>query len=269
MKTTPPGEPPPDHSADAAPGPAVRSVRAPLRYRDFRGLAAGRSLMSSGNALVTVALAFAVLDLPGGSAVDLGIVLGSRSVALVVFALAGGVLADRLPRSVILQGACGLAATSQAAIAAAVLTGIASVPLLAALSLINGAVAAVGMPAAVSLTPQTVPPHLLRQANAVARMGHMLGLAAGMSVGGAAVGLAGPGWTLALVSAVFAAAGAAFHFVGVAAPAGERGHPLRELAEGWTEFASRPWVWVVVLQFMVVNAVWSGGVKVLGPVIAD
>ncbi|QBI55656.1 MFS transporter [Streptomonospora litoralis] len=268
--TAPPDEPPGAAEAGTLTGPADHGVRAPLRYRDFRGLAAGRSLMYFGNALVTVALAFAVLDLPGGSPVDLGIVLGARSMALVVFALLGGVLADRLPRSVILQGACGLAAASQAAIAASVLTGVASVPLLAALSVVNGTVAAVGLPAAVSLTPQTVPPHLLRQANAVARMGLMLGLAAGMSAGGGAVGLVGPGWALAFTAAVFAAAGAAFHFVRVAPPsAGERGHPLRELAEGWTEFTARPWVWVVVLQFMVVNAVWSGGVKVLGPAVAD
>nr|WP_156001756.1 MFS transporter [Streptomonospora sp. PA3] len=240
-----------------------------MRYRDFRGLAAGRSLMYFGNALATVALAFAVLDLTG-SPVDLGLVLGARSLALVVFALMGGVLADRLPRTVILQGACAVAAASQAAIAAGVLTGFASVPFLAALSLVNGAVAAVGLPAAVSLTPQTVPAHLLRQANAVARMGIMLGMAVGMSAGGGAVGLAGPGWSLAGNAAVFAAAGAAFHFVRVAAPAPSgSGRPLRDLAEGWSEFTARPWVWVVVLQFMIVNAVWAGGVKVLGPAVAD
>ncbi|MDT0304650.1 MFS transporter [Streptomonospora wellingtoniae] len=261
------GDPPAPGTAD--PPRSERGVRAPLRYRDFRGLAAGRGLMYFGNSLATVALAFAVLDLTG-SPVDLGIVLGARSVALIVFALLGGILADRLPRSVILQGACALAAASQAAIAAAVLTGAASVPLLAALSLVNGGVAAVGLPAAVSLTPQTVPAHLLRQANAVARMGIMLGMAVGMSAGGGAVGLVGPGWTLAADAAVFAAAGAAFGFVRVAPPAtGGGGNPLRELAEGWTEFAARPWVWIVVLQFMVVNAVWSGGVKVLGPAVAD
>ncbi|KIH98368.1 membrane protein [Streptomonospora alba] len=244
-------------------------MRAPLRYRNFRGLAAGRSLMYFGNALATVALAFAVLDLTG-SPVALGIVLGSRSAALVVFALLGGVLADRLPRSVILQGACAVAAASQTAIAASVLTGVASVPLLAALSMVNGAVAAVGLPAAVSLTPQTVPAHLLRQANAVARMGIMFGMAVGMSAGGGAVGLAGPGWTLALNAAVFAAAGAAFGLVRVALPPPTGpSRPLHDLAEGWNEFTSRPWVWIVVLQFMIVNAVWAGGVKVLGPAVAD
>ncbi|MFD0803439.1 MFS transporter, partial [Streptomonospora algeriensis] len=66
------------------------------------------------------------------------------------------------------------------------------------------------------------------------------------------------------------AAGAAFRAVRVASPPAATGSsPLRDLAAGWTEFASRPWVWIVVLQFMIVNAVWSGGVKVLGPAVAD
>ncbi|MDA0562778.1 MFS transporter [Streptomonospora sp. S1-112] len=248
---------------------APAGLRPVLAHRDFRGLAAGRALMYFGNGLATVGLTFAVLDLTG-SLVDLGVVLGARSAALVVFALAGGVLADRLPRQAVLQGACALAALSQGAIAAGVLTGAASVPLLAALSLVNGAVSAVGLPAAVSLIPHTVPAALLRPANALARMGMMLGMAMGMSVGGGAVSLAGPAWTLAGGAAVFAAAGLAFAAVRVVVPRRtDHAHPLRDLAEGWSEFASRPWVWSVVLQFMVVNAVFAGGVKVLGAGVAD
>ncbi len=53
------------------------------------------------------------------------------------------------------------------------------------------------------------------------------------------------------------------------APPRPRAHPWRELRDGWSEFVARPWVWIVVLQFMVVNAVVSGGMYVLGPAIAD
>jgi hypothetical protein len=48
-----------------------------------------------------------------------------------------------------------------------------------------------------------------------------------------------------------------------------KAHPLAELREGWSEFVSRRWVWVVVLQFMIVNAAMSGGEQVLGPAVAD
>ncbi|MGV9981888.1 MFS transporter, partial [Micromonospora wenchangensis] len=44
---------------------------------------------------------------------------------------------------------------------------------------------------------------------------------------------------------------------------------VADLREGWTEFAARTWVWVVVLGFMVLNAALAGGVSVLGPAVAD
>lgn len=43
---------------------------------------------------------------------------------------------------------------------------------------------------------------------------------------------------------------------------------LRDLGEGWTEFVSRTWLWVVVVVFGLLNAVWSGVIGVLGPLIA-
>jgi len=44
---------------------------------------------------------------------------------------------------------------------------------------------------------------------------------------------------------------------------------LRELHEGWREFASRRWLWSIVLQFAAFMAVTNALVSVLGPVVAD
>ena len=44
---------------------------------------------------------------------------------------------------------------------------------------------------------------------------------------------------------------------------------LHELREGWHDFWSRPWLWAIVLQFGVVNAVENGVVNVLGPEVAQ
>lgn len=218
-----------------------------------------------------MALAFAVLDLTG-SVVDLGIVVGARSIALAVLLLLGGVLADRLPRGLILQGSAVAAAVTQALTALAVLTGFASIPLLVVLSVGNGAVAAVSFPATMAMTPQTVPVTMLRPANALTRMGATMSVIVGTSVGGLLAGVVGPGWALGITAVVFALAALGFlgmrsHVV-VTPPASTSG-PLTELREGWVEFRSRTWVWVVVLQFMVVNAVTNGGAQVLGPAIAD
>jgi len=241
----------------------------PLRHRNFRRLTAGRTCTEFGNAVAPVALAFAVLDL-SGSATDLGLVVGARSLASVLLLLFGGVLADRLPRAVILQGTEIAAALTQATIAVSVLSGFASIPLLLVLSVANGAVAALSLPAAASITPETVPAGLLTQANALVRMLANIGRITGAALGGILVAGIGSGWAIAANSALFLAAAAGYGRLKLArSPRPEKTHPLKDLAEGWREFVSRTWVWVVVAQFMVVNAIVVGMVMVLGPIIAD
>lgn len=244
-------------------------LTAPLRYGNFRALTDGRTATELGNAIAPVALAFVVLDLTG-SVVDLGIVVGARSVANVVLVLLGGMLADRLPRSFILQGTTLLAAVTQAGIAVSVLCGFSSIPLLIALSFVNGAAAALSLPAAAALTPLTIPADLLTQGNALVRMGSNSGRITGLALGGVLVAAMGSGWTIGVSAALFLLASAAYRAVRLPVVARvERARPLAELADGWREFRSRTWVWVVVAQFMVVNAVIAGCVVVLGPAIAD
>ncbi|MGV9311304.1 MFS transporter [Streptomyces sp. NPDC003691] len=246
-----------------------RSVLAPLRHRPFRNLVVGRTTTQFANAMAPVLLAFAVLDLTG-SAVMLGLVVGARSIANILLILFGGLLADRLPRAVILQGASVGAALAQAGVAAGVLLDLTSMGLLVTLSVLNGALAAVSLPATAALLPQVAPPDQLRGANAVTRMGVNLGLIAGASLGGLLASTTGPGWGMAVNAVVFLGAGVAYHGVRAPRPAdAPRSRPLHELREGWTEFTARTWVWVVVCQFFVVNAVVSGGIHVLGPAIAD
>ena len=242
----------------------------PLRHRAFRMLAAGRTAEYLGTGIAPAALAFAVLDLTG-SASDLGLVVGARSMATIVLLLWGGVLADRLPRRVLLQGATTLGALVQAALATTVLLHVASIPLLAGLSVINGAATAASMPAAAALTPQTVPGELIRSANALCRIGRNIGLIAGASAGGLVAALAGPGWAIAASAAAFLVAAACFRGVRTVgdAPREAGAGMVTQLREGWREFVARPWVWLVVVQFMVVNAALAGGLQVLGPTVAD
>ncbi|MFC9429733.1 MFS transporter [Streptomyces sp. NPDC056987] len=247
------------------------SVLASLRHRNFRNLVFGRTMTHCANSMAPIALAFAVLDMTG-SAVDVGIVVGSRSIANVLLVLFGGILADRVPRALILQGSSLSAATVQGAVAVVLLTESASLGVLILLSVVNGAVAAVSMPASASLVPQTVPAGELRAANALSRMGVNAGMIVGASVGGMITAVFNPGWGMAANAVVFAGAALAYH--GVRVPRAKStpdapSQPLRELREGWTEFTARTWVWVVVLQFFVVNAVTAGGIQVLGPTIAN
>jgi MFS family permease len=244
---------------------------APLRHAPFRFLLSGRIVSMTGNAVAPIALAFAVLDLTG-SALDLGIVVGGRSITTIVFILIGGVVADRLPRSVVMVASSTLAAASQAAVAALVLTHTATIPLLLALSCVNGLVSAFAFPAVSALVPQTVNDDERTQANALNRLGSNAAMILGAALGGLLVAGVGPGWGLAVDSATFLVSAVLFGLVrgkDHRAPSSEGARMLTELREGWREFVSRPWVWIVVLGFTFFNMAEQGALNVIGPTVAD
>lgn len=244
-----------------------------MQHTPFRFLLLARTTSLLGNAIAPVALAFAVLDLTG-SARDLGFVVASRSVANVALLLFGGVLADRLPRSVLLVGSSLAAAVTQAVIAGLVLGAEPTVAMLAALSALNGAVAAISIPASSALTSETVPADQLQQANALLRLGLNGSAIIGASAGGVLIAVAGPGWGLLADACTYTLAAALFTGIRLPRPqpgavtSGKAGL-LSDLREGWIEFAARKWVWATVAQFAVVNAAFVGTVAVLGPVVAD
>src|SRR6476620_8775605 len=109
----------------------------PLRFRDFRLRVTGTTASALGNAITPVALAFAVLDL-GGSAGQLGLVVAAFALAEVVTVLFGGVLGDRVPRQLMMEGSSAASAVSQALMAALLICGWASIPLLGVIGAVNG-----------------------------------------------------------------------------------------------------------------------------------
>jgi MFS family permease len=223
-------------------------------------LAGARTIDDLGNGMAPIALSFAVLDRTG-SVSDLGLVVGARSLANVLLLLIVGVLADRFPRTVVLQGSAALAAVSQAVVAASVFGHFDSLVLLAALGVLNGAASAASLPAAAALTNQTVPANLVRQANALARMGTAAAGIVGSSVGGVLVGTDAASFVV--VAVLFSRLR-----LDDAAPRARASMP-HELRVGWRTFVANTWVWAIVLQFLVLNAVVNGGVQVLGPSIAQ
>ena len=121
------------------------SVRQVLRHRPFAALLSGRTVSVLGNGLANIAITFAVLDLTG-SVTDLGIVLAARSIPQVVFLLFGGVLADRLPRHLVLVVSNIVSGGTQALAAALLLTDHASIGALVAIEAVNGAVGGIHLP---------------------------------------------------------------------------------------------------------------------------
>jgi MFS family permease len=240
----------------------------PLREREFRLLFAGRTISMVGNAMAPVALAFAVLDLTG-STTDLGLVLATRSVATITFLLLGGVWSDRLPRHQVMVGSNLVAGATQAIVALLLLTGSARIWELAALGFVNGCASAFFFPASTGIVPQTVPVSMLQQANATLRLALNATNIAGAALGGVLVAATSPGWAIAIDAVTYGLAAAAFGVMRL--PPGlrlEGSSVLSELREGWRDFWSRTWLWAIVVQFGVVNAVASGAMQVLGPAVA-
>lgn len=240
-----------------------------LAEREFRLLFLGRTVSMIGNQVAPVGLAFAVLRLSGSKS-ELGLVLAARSLPQVLFLLFGGVFADRLPRHLVMVASDAVSALSQGALAALLLTGHAQLWHLLALSAVNGASAAFFFPASTGIVPQTVSPGRLQQATAVLQVGLSGAAILGPALGGLLVAVSSPGWAVAADALSFAI-GAVFvaRMRGGAASRLEQRSLLRELAEGWREVRSRSWLWAIVLQFSIVNAVFAGAVNVLGPVQAQ
>jgi MFS family permease len=236
-----------------------------LRERNFLLLFISQSISSLGNALVPVALAFALLDLTH-SAADLGYVLGASAAAQVTFLLVGGVIADRLSRRAVMLVSDVVRGAAEAVLGVLLVTGHPSVWVIGVLAAVQGAAGAAFLPASSGLVPEVVSPANLQQANQLQQVGSAGADIAGPAVAGVLVVAASPGWAILADAATFGvsvALLAAMQLGQVSRPASQ--HFVRDLREGWHEFRSHSWLWPMVCVFSLVN-VLVGVYSVLGPV---
>ena len=240
-----------------------------LAERDFRLLFIGRTISLFGSAFAPIALAFAVVRLTGSPS-DLGLVLSAYMLAHLVFLLAGGVWADRLPRHLVMVTSDLLSGASQIAAAVVLLTGVAQTWHLVVLAALRGGASAFFMPASAGLVPQVVSAGRLQQANALLSLSRNSTRIAGVALAGVLVATVGPGWALGLDGATY---GVGALFVGMLklppVEAADKREFIRELAEGWREFRSRSWLCVTIVQFALINAYAIGAFLVLGPFVAQ
>ena len=247
----------------------MRRSSAPLREREFRLLFAGRTVSLVGGAIAPVALAFAVLDLTG-SKTDLGLILAAREIPLIVFLLAGGIWADRLPRNVVMVGANLISGLAQAVTALLLITGRAEIWHLAALAAVNGGSSAFFFPASAGIIPQTVPASLLQQANALLQLAMNTAMIGGAALAGFLVAGFGPGWAIAVDAVTFLLAAFLIALMRLPDVVREQASSfVQDLSVGWREFRSRTWLWSIVLQFSLLLMSVMGAFLVLGPVVAD
>lgn len=259
-----------------------RGRRGALRHRPFRWLVAGVGVSGLGSAMAPVALAFAVLDL-GGSATQLGLVVAAFSAAEVATLLFGGVLGDRVPRQLLMQGSALATAVTQAVVATVLISGSGSLLFLTLMGVVNGCLGALAQPASAAMTRSTVPSGDLGDAVVVRGLVSQTSYAVGFALSGVVVAFAGPGWALAVDSVSYVLAAACFAAitvekrveVAVGDAAGDaveevgatRGSMRADLAEGAREVMRHTWLWLLIAQALAYHLCFGGVQGVLGPVV--
>jgi MFS family permease len=275
-----------------------------LRERDFRLLFTGQTFSLIGSSITTVALAFAVLEISHNSPTDLGIVVAAGLVPLVAFLLIGGVWADRLPRQWVMMISDVVRFACQAVMAWLLLTHRATIVELVALQFVRGTAEAFFRPAQTGLVPHTVSPDHLQQANALRGLTESLGMTMGAAMGGVLVAAIGTGWAIGIDSLTYLISACflwglrglvvpATHTLSGSLSAAESGLTagltdgsfglsvgapvnataasgsfLADLRDGWQEFRSRTWLWVVVCEAALFHLLIIAPLMVLGPLVA-
>jgi MFS family permease len=248
----------------------VTSRLSPLAAPAFRYFFIGQVVNRLGSSMAGVALAFAVLDIDD-SASALGWVIAASSVPMVVFMLLGGAIADRLPRALVLRGCNLVQGIAQAITAALVLSGQAEIWHLIVLQAVAGTVFAVSYPAFLGMVPILLPmeerqPAFLLIGQATSAVGIL-----GPAVSGLLVATAGPGWALGIDAVTYVVAAALLVLVRL--PPGDRSKAkpsvIGDFVAGWAFARQLGWVIPAASCALVFNALVSGAINVLGPVIAD
>jgi len=241
---------------------------AAMQDRSFRWFFIARAITMTTGSMSSIALAFAVLEIDN-DARSLSYVLAAFTVSNIVFILFGGVVADRMPRALVIQTCYVIDILSVGAMATLLFTGTATVPLLVMLSIVTGASTAFVMPAMQGIIPQLTTPEHLQQANAMLSFVRSTVTIGGPIIAGILVTAVGPAWAMIVQVVGWLVAIPVLALVKLPPPASSGGSTLfHDLRLGWNEFWSRTWLWTIVLAFMVMNAIHVGAWSVAGPYIA-
>jgi MFS family permease len=239
-----------------------------LAERDFRLVFSSTTISAIGDGVAYIALAFAILHISHDSPTAVGVVLACRQAAAAAVTLAAGVIADRLPRHVVLVAVASVQALVQTAVGLLLVGGHATVTLLAVLGVVYGLADGFVIPAQNGLVPAVVSSSRLQQANALLGLSRsILGFGA-PALGGVLVAAGTPGGAILVDAASFAVAAALLARVRVE-PRADVVAPepfLRELREGWSEFRRQRWIFNTIVFFGIGNLAaqaWS----VLAPLI--
>jgi MFS family permease len=236
-----------------------------LAERNFRLVFSSTTISAFGEGVSSVALAFAILKIHN-SPIAIGVVIAARQAAATIVTLAAGVVADRLPRHLVLVAVAGVQGTVQALTGALVLSGHASIPALVGLAVFYGAADGFVIPTAQGLIPSIVSASRLQQANALLGLTRPLLGMIGPTLGGVLTAFGSPGAALEVDAATFLIAAVLLVRV-VIPPRDDTVVPERffvEMRSGWAEFKKQTWISHTFVFFLLGNF-FGSAFGVLGP----
>ena len=173
----------------------------PFRHPAYRRLAVALTLSTFASGVWVVGLVWEVIRIGGGPA-QLSFVSTASAVGVLLPALLGGVVADRIPQKLILLGVAAVELAGMALVALLSLTDLTRLWHLAAVSFVTGMGMAFYYPAYSAWLPALVPESDLLAVNGFEGMVRpTIGQAIGPAVAGAVVGACSPGAAIAVAAA--------------------------------------------------------------------
>jgi DHA3 family tetracycline resistance protein-like MFS transporter len=239
-----------------------------LRNRSFALLWTGQTISRVGDFVYEIALAWWVLE-KTGSPETMSLVLVFSITPSVLFLLIGGLAVDRMPRVLLMLASDAGRAGVALFVCALSYSGQLQVWHVYIASLFFGFVMAFFQPAYAAVLPQIVAADELPSANALTGISINLGRVAGPALGAALVGWLGSSTAFAINAGSFILSAVLLVpllFAGIPGPArGEKNRALQDLREGFDTVLAKPWLWISILVFSLVNVTLLGPYNVAMP----
>jgi MFS family permease len=239
----------------------------PLRERNFRVFYAGYATSLLGSAMSAIALTFAVLG-DGGDAADLGFVFAANVVPQVLVMVAGGVLADRVGRRVVMLSTDTTRLAVQAALAVELFTGRPPIWLFVVLAGLLGTGEGIFNPALGGLRAEIAPRDKLPDANALLSVAQSASVVVGPALAGILIAVSSPAVVIAIDAASFGVSVLSLALLAVPPARPSAQSPWRDLADGWGQFRAQTWLWLTTVQFALFNLFTWAPYLLLGPIMA-
>jgi MFS family permease len=266
--------PTPDPTAGSA-GRKLPRALTPFRHAAYRKLAVALVLSTFASGVWVVGLVWEVIRIGGGPG-QLSMVSTAGAVGVLLPALLGGVVADRVPQKSILLVVAGVEVAGMTIVAFLSITDTTQIWHLAAVSFMTGMGMAFYYPAYSAWLPSLVPESDLMAVNGFEGMIRpTIGQAIGPAVAGVVVGAVSPGAAITVAAAVALGAWFALTFVPKTPvrreidPEAPVAHPvtsaLRDMREGFVYMVRTPWLLATLLFAAIMILVMMGPLEVLVP----